>query len=212
MKKNVHLKENVYFLALLLADLLGLLSGDLDLTRWIIDGTLYNGGDERFLISSDWFLTTVRRAVKFTNFFLVSCCFWIKISWCLTNCSLISSSDFVKKESGIISLVELDDADEEDDEEEDGGLGSSAFFSGIMLIQFQSPLPILFLPPSKIILIAVDSAELNSGVDDGVSVGVGSAGGIRVCILNQKNRAEIWNIGLLFLNLSVEGLLSWKFS
>jgi hypothetical protein len=31
--KNVHLKENVYFLALLLAGLLGILSGDLDLTR-----------------------------------------------------------------------------------------------------------------------------------------------------------------------------------
>ena len=33
-----------------------------------------------------------------------------------------------------------------------------------------------------------------------------------MCTLNHKNRAEIWNIGLLFLNLSVEGLLSWKFS
>ena len=48
-----------------------------------------------------------------------------------------------------------------------------------MLIKFQSPLPILFLPPYKILLIGVDSAELNSGVDDGVLVGVGSAGGIK---------------------------------
>ena len=33
-----------------------------------------------------------------------------------------------------------------------------------------------------------------------------------MCTLNQKNRAKIWNMGLLFLNLSLEGLLSWKFS
>ena len=101
--KNVHLKENVYFLALLLAGLLGILSGDLDLTRWIIDGTLCNGGDESFLISSDWFLTTVRRAVKFTNFFLVSCCFWIKISWCLTNLIVASMMVLVLQvESGCV--------------------------------------------------------------------------------------------------------------
>ena len=50
-----------------------------------------------------------------------------------TNCSLISSSDFVKKESEMIYLVELDDADEEEDDEDGGlGLGSSAFFSGII--------------------------------------------------------------------------------
>ena len=96
--KHFHLQENVYFLALLLAGLLGLLSGDLHLTRWTIDGTLYDGGDESFLISSDWFLTTVRRAVtravKFTNSFLVSCCSWIKISWCLTNLIVASMMVF----------------------------------------------------------------------------------------------------------------------
>jgi hypothetical protein len=49
--KHFHLQENVYFLALLLTGLLGLLSGDLHLSRWTIDGTLYDGGDESFLIS-----------------------------------------------------------------------------------------------------------------------------------------------------------------
>ena len=63
-----------------------------------------------------------------------------------------------------------------------------------MLIKFQSPLPILFLPPYKILLIGVDSAELNSGVDDGVSVGVGSAGGIRVCVPSTKRTGPKFGI------------------
>ena len=121
---------------LLLAGLLGLLSGDLDLTRWTIDGTLYDGGDESFLISSDWFLTTVcravTRAVKVTNSFLVSCCSWIKISWCRRWWC----------------------------------------FSWCWFYRW------------------------NQGV----------------CTLNQRNRTKSWNTGLLFLNLLVEGILSWKFS
>jgi hypothetical protein len=74
----------------------------------------------------------------------------------------------VIKESGMISLLEVDDEEEDDDEEDDdehGGFGlGSSFFSGIIsqssdgcvvgegaplvLIILQTSLRILFLPPT----------------------------------------------------------------
>ena len=97
----------------------------------------------------------------------------------------------MKKESGMISLVEVDDA-EEDDEVGGFGLGSS-FFSGIISHSSDgctrgeggtSGVHSIadFIADSistslcKILFIGVDRGELNiSGVDGGVSV-VGSVG------------------------------------
>jgi hypothetical protein len=100
----------------------------------------------------------------------------------------------VKKESGMISLVEVDKVEEEDDEEEDdeeddddddGGFGLvSSFPSGIIshssdgctigeggTSDVDSIANSISTSLCNILLIGVDSGELNKiGVDGGVSV------------------------------------------
>jgi hypothetical protein len=98
----------------------------------------------------------------------------------------------VKKESGMISLVEVDEVEEEDDEEEDdeeddddGGFGLvSSFPSGIIshssdgctigeggTSDVDSIANSISTSLCNILLIGVDSGELNKiGVDGGVSV------------------------------------------
>lgn len=99
----------------------------------------------------------------------------------------------VVKESGMISLVEVDDEEEDDDDENGGFRLGSSFFSGIISHSSDgctigeggtsgvdsianSIADSISTSLCKILFIGVDSGELNiSGVDGGVSV-VGSVG------------------------------------